>query len=250
MGPDHVLAISHEDVRRFSLLFGDDKAELMNNIKFDRFTPTRDNPATTHSVRGILPASPKFLIVGSVRQEEEPLIEKMLVRVRHRIPDVVIGLFPRHMHRIAYWKSSLNRLSLKWESRSGIRGPVQTGSIILWDTFGELAAAYHVAEAAFIGGSLAPLGGQNFLEPLTCGTATVIGPYWDNFYWVGHDIIEKGLVDVAPDWKAAADRLIHFIHSNTPREQIRQAAHRYIAEKQGGTLRACKLVADVLKERR
>ncbi len=77
------------------------------------------------------------------------------------------------MNRLDAWQEYLIQAGRPWVMRSHVNGAVNSGTVILWDTFGELRDAYAVAKAAFVGGGLAPLGGQNFLEPLACG-----GPLW------------------------------------------------------------------------
>jgi 3-deoxy-D-manno-octulosonic-acid transferase len=123
---------------------------------------------------------------------------------------------------------------------------VAPGSVILWDTFGELGAAYRLCRAAFVGGSLAPLGGQNFLEALNGGVRPVIGPHWANFAWVGRGLLADGLVREVPGWRAAADVLASDLREPIPRRQIREHAATYVRARQGATARVAKLVCDLL----
>ena len=111
-----------------------------------------------------------------------------------------------------------------------------------------LHSAYKLSKGAFVGGSLAPLGGQNFLEALTCGVMPVIGPSWENFAWVGREIVEQGLVHVAADWKEVADFLVESLEKSLPREKIRESALTYVQDRQGGTTQSCRLVAELLNE--
>jgi 3-deoxy-D-manno-octulosonic-acid transferase len=124
---------------------------------------------------------------------------------------------------------------------------VSPGSVVLWDTFGELGHAYHLAAAAFVGGSLAPLRGQNFLEPLASGVRPVIGPSWEDFRWVGTDIIDRGLVREAHGWKEAARLLLEDIARPAVRETVRRQAGEYVQDRQGGTDKACRIVQEYLK---
>lgn len=231
--PDRVLAISENDAKRFSALFGSECVEVMPNIKFDRIS---DASADTENPLGkIFPPDHPRVVLGSVRREEEPLIEKIILRIRDRHPEAVISLFPRHIHRIKHWGSALDRLSVPWVLRSGIGKNVPCGTIILWDTFGELSSAYELATAAYVGGGLAPLGGQNFLEAVTSGVIPVIGPFWENFAWVGQEIVEQGLVQIAGDWKEAADMLIEMVENPQSHKEVCDAALRYVKDRQGGT---------------
>jgi 3-deoxy-D-manno-octulosonic-acid transferase len=48
---------------------------------------------------------------------------------------------------------------------------------LLVDVVGELAALYVLARAAFVGGSLVPIGGHNVLEPAAAGVPVLFGPH-------------------------------------------------------------------------
>jgi 3-deoxy-D-manno-octulosonic-acid transferase len=172
---------------------------------------------------------------------------KIISEIHHRQPDTVIGLFPRHLHRIDHWQRLLQSRGILWRLRSDIKTQLPKGSVILWDVFGELGLAYSQASAAFVGGSLAPLGGQNFLEPLICGVTPVIGPFWDNFKWVGKEIIDVGIVHQAMSWKEVAEILIAAIMNPQPREEVRLRAKAYIKDRQGGTDTACRVIEAYLK---
>ena len=44
-----------------------------------------------------------------------------------------------------------------------------------------------------MGGSLVPLGGQNFLEAAAQGVIPLVGPHIDNFLWAGRELFAQGL---------------------------------------------------------
>jgi len=244
--PDKILAVSEKDAKRFSVLFGREYVDVMPNMKFDRIGLTQGMPYTKNPLEGILRPDTPLLVLGSVRREEEPVVEKIVVDIHRRLPETIIGLFPRHMHRIKYWKKVLDGLAIPWTLRSKIQKHVPHGTVILWDTFGELPLAYELSKAAFVGGSLAPLGGQNFLEALTCGVVPVIGPSWENFAWVGQEIVEQGLVRNATNWKEVTDILVETMEKSPSYEKVRETALRYVEDRQGGTTLACRLVAEFL----
>lgn len=240
LAPKTILAISQADAMRFSSVFGDNASiSVMNNIKFDQITFPDKHYRSTNPLTAFLPMDTPFAILGSVRQEEEPDITNILLHLRRKQPQAVIGLFPRHMHRIPFWKKTLSTNYFHWQLRSSTQQIVPPGSVVLWDTFGELTFAYAMAQSIFVGGSLAPLGGQNFLEALTSGIVPVIGPSWENFAWVGSAIIDQGLLQVAPNWRATADILTDMIKQPQSIEDTRKKARHYITNRQGGTAQAC-----------
>ncbi len=55
-----------------------------------------------------------------------------------------------------------------------------SAAVLLLDTIGELENFYAAADVAFVGGSLAPIGGHNLLEPAVLGVATLAGPSQGN----------------------------------------------------------------------
>ena len=72
--------------------------------------------------------------------------------------------------------------------------------VFLLDTIGELPAAYALADAAFVGRSLVPMGGSNPLEPVAVGKPAVIGPHHENFAGVVAELVAGG------DWWSARTR--------------------------------------------
>jgi len=240
--PDKILAISENDAKRFGKLFCIDHVEVMQNIKFDRINQTEPETSSINPLKQIFQPDTPFLVLGSIRREEESFVKRIIVDIYQKQPETVIGLFPRHMHRIKYWERTLERLAIPWELRSKIKRHVHSGTIILWDTFGELTFAYELAKAAFIGGSLAPLGGQNFLEALTTGVIPVIGPYWENFAWVGREILDQKLVREAADWKEVSLILMENMKIQKSRKKVCKIAFKYIKNRQGGKNRACHII--------
>jgi 3-deoxy-D-manno-octulosonic-acid transferase len=220
---------------------------VMPNIKWDRIASTPGSDPASDEIKTLLPPAGPFVILASVRQPEEPHVKKIVEAVIGSRPQTVVGLFPRHMHRLQYWQKTLDQMGIRWSLRSEIKSRVPAGSVVLWDTFGELLPAYRHAKTAFIGGSLTPLGGQNFLEALVNGVLPVIGPSWENFAWVGSGIIEAGLLRVADDWRKVADLLLKDIDSPLHRQDIITEALHYIKTRQGGTKMACRHIADGLE---
>jgi 3-deoxy-D-manno-octulosonic-acid transferase len=145
------------------------------------------------------------------------------------------------MERLAHWQRRLDLLGIPWLLRSRARPPIPAGTMLRGDRFGERASAYGLSDGAFVGGSLVPLGGQNFLEALRGGIAPVIGPHWDNFAWVGRDLLRRGLVHQAGNWRQAAALLCE-PPASLPRAAVRDAARQYFASRGGGADLACALI--------
>jgi len=64
--------------------------------------------------------------------------------------------------------------------------------VVLLDTLGELPSLYSAAVVAFVGGSLAPVGGHNIIEPASNGVAPIFGPHVQNFRDIAARLLEAG----------------------------------------------------------
>ena len=244
--PDKILAVSPADADRFGELFGPHNIAVMANIKFDRMDPAEPVAGDHTRLQAILPPGIPFVVLASVRRAEEAKVEQIIAEIIRSRPQTVIGLFPRHIQRLAFWQDALTRMAIPWTLRSSTSDVVPAGTVVLWDTFGELISAYRLAQAAFVGGSLAPLGGQNFLEALVSGLSPVIGPSWQNFAWVGREIAEAGLLRIASDSRQVAGLILKDLSCPPDRSQIAGNALRFIKARQGGTAQACRQIEALL----
>jgi len=241
--PTRALAVSEADAARFAKLFPDSRVGVMQNIKFDRLRLEPSPPKA--ELAELLPPGAPFIVLGSVRRQEEEQVLALALSLLERRPETVIGLFPRHMERVEAWAKLLIRAGRPFARRSAGEA-VRPGSLILWDAFGELGQAFGLATTCFVGGSLADLGGQNFLEPLAHGVVPVIGPYWSNFAWVGEEIFEAGLARRASGWESVRDALLALTAAPPDREAVRARAQIYADCRRGGAVTACQAVAECL----
>ena len=229
--PARIGAIAAGDARRFGLVFGPERVEVTGNIKFDRAMDTPFLEWDANPLAGLVPEGQAFFVLGSVREQEEDDVLELIRAIREVDPCCVIGLFPRHMHRVEAWGRRLSAASVPWKRRSALNVAADPGAVVIWDTFGELGQAYALARRAFVGGSLARLGGQNFLEPLAQGVLPCVGPHTRNFDWAGEEIFAD-LVFKSADISELAANLLS---PAPPRDEVRRRTLEYVRARQGGT---------------
>jgi 3-deoxy-D-manno-octulosonic-acid transferase len=237
--PDQILAISEDDKKRLATLFDQHNAEYIPNIKFDNFDK--------YTVEETEKNSSRFLVLASVRQKEEKKVLWLIEQLLEEIPDLTIGLFPRHMHRLETWGKLLSKRNIGWVYKSRLQGDEDNLNVLLWDVFGELTKAYGRADATFVGGSLVPLGGQNFIEAFMNGVIPTTGPYVTNFLWAGDEVYQKGLVKKGRDEKEVLQLLLETLRSPMDKSLLEEKANHYIVAKQGGTVATCKYIEELLE---
>ena len=79
--------------------------------------------------------------------------------------------------------------------------------VFLGDTMGEVPLFYAASDAAFVGGSLVPIGGHNLLEPAALGLPVVIGPYVYNAQEIADMFVELGACRMIDDAAGLADAI-------------------------------------------
>ena len=75
----------------------------------------------------------------------------------------------------------------------------------------------------------------------------VISEDWENFVWVGPEIITSGLLRVADDWRQVVRLLLEDIDRPLRRQDVITDALHFIKKRQGGTKIACRHIADGLE---
>jgi 3-deoxy-D-manno-octulosonic-acid transferase len=94
-------------------------------------------------------------------------------------------LVPRHPQRFDEVAALLAQQGWRFVRRSDAPadGALADADLDVWlgDSVGEMPAYYAAADVALLGGSFAPLGGQNLIEAAACGCPVVMGPHTFNF---------------------------------------------------------------------
>ncbi len=237
--PDTILAISEEDKIRFTALFGLDETYHVTNMKFDRMKQCQIVTGKQSERR--------LVVLASIRQEEELQVFYLIEQLLKKFPELEIGLFPRHMHRVERWTEMLSEKNISWVLKSTSPKEVCC-SVVIWDVFGELINGYRRADAAFVGGSLAPLGGQNFIEAFMNGVVPVTGPSNFNFLWAGEEIIRDDLVRKGNNREEVLQLLVDSLKNPVDKALVQQRADNYIGLKQGGSSKTCKYIVALLSE--
>ena len=180
---DLVLAQSGEHRERF-VAIGMDASKVIDAGNLKYFREMRGDEGT--------PAKGGVITFGSVKEKEIEIIVPVIRRLKEAFPGHLIFVAPRELHLIRLLEEQFEE-SFDVMRYSVYRElPEATPAIVIVDTVGDLAGLYGRSAVAFVGGSLAPYGGQNMLEPLFFGTPVVFGPSVENFREIAAEIVERG----------------------------------------------------------
>ncbi len=121
-------------------------------------------------------------LVSSTHEDEETKIGRFLKDLSKKVPNLLTVMVPRHPHRGVEIKEKLEKeYGLNVSLRSSDEKISKKTDVYIADTIGELGIFYELIDVVFIGGSLIPHGGQNFMEPSRYRDAVIVGPHMHNF---------------------------------------------------------------------
>jgi 3-deoxy-D-manno-octulosonic-acid transferase len=180
-------------MRLLSIGLPEEMVSVVGNIKFDTDPPPLSESERLELARslGLEPAGLTW-VAGSTHQGEEEVILEVLSRLQGRFPHLKLVLAPRRVERVADVEASASAMGFRTARRSGGEEEKAAARVVVVDTLGELQKIYSLATVAFVGGSLAPVGGHNLLEPGRWGKPVIFGPHIHNFETMAELLIEAG----------------------------------------------------------
>ena len=120
------------------------------------------------------------------------------------------------------------------------------GGVLLLDTIGELASIYSLADIAFVGGSLAPLGGHNILEPAQFAKPIVIGPHNQNFREIVRTFLAHNAVRIVGA-EQLPELVLQLLRSPQDAMQLGSRAWQVIEGGRGSTQRTVQALCELLE---
>nr|WP_242511884.1 glycosyltransferase N-terminal domain-containing protein [Rhodobaculum claviforme] len=127
-------------------------------------------------------AGRRLWLAASTHPGEEALAAAAHVRLRQTDPGAVLVIAPRRPDRAADAMAAARAAGLE-AARLPDDGclPEQVPAVCVVGRVGQMGLWYRQADAAFIGGSIAPVGGHNPYEPARLDCAILHGPHIHNF---------------------------------------------------------------------
>ncbi|HUX68682.1 MAG TPA: 3-deoxy-D-manno-octulosonic acid transferase [Terriglobales bacterium] len=227
------------------------RVQVAGNLKFDLIPP--EQPGFLRGLRERLAGAGvgQVVVAGSTMETEE---EAVLAAYRQVLgqaaaPErLLLVVAPRHPQRFEQVAALLAGSGLRWARRSRLEEQeLPAGGVLLLDSLGELASVYQVAATAFIGGSLAPHGGHNLLEPAYWGVPVVLGPHMENFAQIAEQFLAAGAalrvgsaLELGHVWQ-------QLLNDEAMRARVGGAARRLLESQRGATGRALEAIEAALR---
>lgn len=175
-----VLAQTAADAQRLQRA-GAPRGMVCGNLKFD-MAPDDALVSRGQVWRSMLPRP--VLLFAVSREGEEAMLLSAWARLSMPARPLLV-IVPRHPQRFdevaLLVKSSGLSLARRSDWTDTPAADALAADVWLGDSMREMPLYYGLSDVALLGGSFAPLGGQNLIEAAACGCPVVMGPHTFNF---------------------------------------------------------------------
>ena len=242
-------AQSEEDAERFRSVGTEDLGvRVTGNLKF-HYRPAEGVLKRGVELRRRIGSGRPVWIAASTHEPEERVVLLAHRRLLAEHGDALLILAPRHRERFAVARTLAEQSDLRIGVRSRDGEPRPGAQVFLLDSLGELNAFYAAADLAFVGGSIASVGGHNLLEPAALGLPVLTGPNLFQTRETARLLGEAGALFIVEDAAALAGQLARLLDDSDARASAGAAARDCVAAGQGVLERTLGLIEPLLPAR-
>jgi 3-deoxy-D-manno-octulosonic-acid transferase len=211
------------------------------NLKFDVAVP---------AARVALPPELQertLVVAGSTHEGDEAAWLAVWSELAPVNPRWLLVLVPRHPQRFDEVAARLQHSGLAHVRRSSGQAVEPRTQVLLVDAMGELMHWYQHASLCFVGGTLAPVGGHNPLEPMSVGQPVLFGPHTHNAAPLFDEIVQTGAGECVHDARELAAAVQRWLMQPQVWQRRADAARALIARNQGASARTLAVLRPLWK---
>jgi len=239
-----IAAQEQNDYNRYQELGARDNLTITGNLKFDLKLPLAQIQAGV-SVKTSWLERPVW-IAASTHSGEEELVLAAHRQLLSQYPNLLLVLVPRHPDRFAAVAKLLSSQNYSYTRRSSDARVEDVHQVLLGDTMGEMAFYYSLADVAFVGGSLVPIGGHNLLEPASCGIPVVTGPNLRNFSFISEKMLAMEAITIVNDTTELAQEVENLLANGDRCQKMRRNSELFLQQNQGALDRLIAIIKQLL----
>ena len=158
---------------------------------------------------------------------------------QRRFKPLIVPSHPQRFDEVQMLAESQG-LSVSRRSRWPAAGPFESrdamqADVWLGDSLGEMALYYGLGSVALLGGSFAPLGGQNLIEAAACGCPVVMGPHTFNFLEAAELAEAEGAALRVADVREGVQAALRLVNDSAALAKAAHASLAFAARNRGAT---------------
>lgn len=219
---------------------------VTGSIKFDVSPPPGLAEEAGQRRRDWQLAGRPVLVAASTHAGEDQPVLEAFQALRREWPTALLILVPRHPERFDDVARLLGQSGLRYVRRRDGAAVSPDTAVLLGDSMGELLGWLALADTAFVGGSLVPVGGHNMLEPVVLGVPTLVGPELTNFQAIASELQAAGALTVVSNAATLAEAVAALWRQPELAARQREAGLAVVERNRGALERQLALVAGLL----
>jgi 3-deoxy-D-manno-octulosonic-acid transferase len=188
-------------------------------------------------------------IAASTHAGEDEVVLAAHREVLKKHPETLLILVPRHPERFNSVSELSRQQGFASVRRSAAEPVTRETSVMVGDTMGELLFLYALADIAFVGGSLAPNGGHNLLEPAALDKPVLSGPHLFNFLEIAAMLRSAGALEEVSDAAGLAAVVQRLIEQPAQAKAMADAGLAVMKANQGALQKLLDGIANLLAAR-
>jgi len=238
-----IAAQTQDDAKRFVAIGAKAEAvRTLGNIKFDVEVST-EIIERGQQLKADLFYGRFVWLIASTHKHEEAIFLEIYKKIKREIPELLLVIVPRHPERFGEVKKLCERNQLAVVMRTSGEIRHQYADVYLVDTMGELKMLYAASDAAFVGGSMVPVGGHNILEAAAVGTPVLFGPYMENFKEIAEGVLWQDAAIQCQNKNEIVSAILALHADSAYRSLLAEKGKAFVLQNQGAVTRIFDLLS-------
>jgi 3-deoxy-D-manno-octulosonic-acid transferase len=244
---ERIAAQSEADAARFiGLGVAAERVQVTGSLKFDLSLPASLYEQAEVLRRGFGQERPVWVAASTREGEEALILQAQRLLLQHQ-PNTLLILVPRHPERFDAVETLCRQQGFVVQRRSRQPQCRPDSQVYLGDSMGELSLLLAAADAAFVGGSLVPLGGHNVLEAAVLGKPVCFGPHMFNFAAISQMLLEAQAAAQVQNPSQLAELMARWLSDASLRERLGSRGRAVVAANRGAGERLMGLLGALLE---
>jgi 3-deoxy-D-manno-octulosonic-acid transferase len=242
---DAIAAQSDQEAERYRALGAREEAVYAcGNMKFDGIKAlSTEGQARLREQVGL---RDEFVIVGGSTHEGE---ETALLNALNAHPDntrlIIAPRHPERFQRVCDLVEANGCRARRYSSGDRFERP---NDVYVIDTIGQLMAFYSLGSVAFVGGTIAPIGGHSLIEPFAYSIPVLCGPHTEKTRDVARSLLERDALVQVQSPEELAKEIIRLAANPAERLRLGAAGRTYLSDSQGAVNRTLSVLESVMTD--
>ena len=224
-----------------------DKIYVVGSLKFDIIIE-QDIIEKGQAIHEHVAQNHLIWIAASTHQEDELELLEAYSYLKKKHPSLLLIIVPRHPERFQVTAQACIQKGFNTQLRSKCGLYDIDADVFIVDTMGEMLEFYAASDIAFVGGSIANIGGHNVLEAAVFKLPVLVGSNTHNFAEITQLLHDCGGSYLVKDSADIIRHMEELIQNPQQRKRMGLAAFKLVEENRGAVALTMKLIANAMQD--